>query len=353
MLEGIAKRVTVSGVIEREEVERIVLNFAVQAQKQIPVSFQKSRKRVIVISGPTGAGKTDFSLKLAKEINGEIISADSMQIYRGMDIGTAKATEKEREQVPHHLLDIRDITDGYNVVDFYYEARQCCENIHNRGNVPIITGGSGFYLHSLLYGPPSGPPSLPEVRKVLEKELEEKGPEALYERLMQLDSQYAHSITKHDKQKIIRALEILTLTGKKVSRLSWKGRRKPRNYDFRCWFLYRPKEHLYRRIDHRCDKMVQEGLLEEVQELKKQGILQNPSAAQAIGYRQALDYLQTSQTKEDYEKFVADFKKASRRYAKRQFTWFRQEPMFQWLDLDLHDFEIAVDIVKQDYELGL
>lgn len=342
-----------SGVIEREEVERIVLNFAVQAQKQIPVNFQKSRKRVIVISGPTGSGKTAFSLKLANQINGEIISADSMQIYRGMDIGTAKATIKERESVPHHLLDIRDVTDGYNVVDFYYEARQCCEEIHNRGSVPIITGGSGFYLHSLLYGPPSGPPSLPEVRKVLEKELEEKGSEVLFERLMQLDPQYAHSITKHDKQKIVRALEILTLTGKQVSRLSWKGRRKPRNYDFRCWFLYRPKEHLYRRIDHRCDKMIEEGLLEEVVELQKKGILQNPSAAQAIGYRQALEYLQTNQTKEDYEKFVTDFKKASRRYAKRQFTWFRQEPLFQWLDLDLHDFETAVDIVRQDYEMGL
>jgi len=343
----------VSGVIEKEEVERIVLNFAVQAQKQIPVNFQKARKRVIVISGPTGCGKTAFSLKLAQEIQGEIVSADSMQIYRGMDIGTAKATSKERGLIPHHLLDIRDVHDPYNVVDFYYEARQCCEEILSRGNIPIVTGGSGFYLHSLLYGPPSGPPSLPELRKALEAEFEEKGSDALYERLMQLDSQYAHSITKHDKQKIIRALEILTLTGKKVSGLSWKGRRKPRNYDFRCWFLYRPKEHLYRRIDHRCEKMVEEGLIEEVARLKQEGILQNSSASQAIGYRQALDYLESTKTKDDFDKFLDTFKKFSRRYAKRQFTWFRREPLFQWLDLDLHDLEVAVDMVRQDYEYGL
>ncbi|CCB86292.1 MULTISPECIES: tRNA (adenosine(37)-N6)-dimethylallyltransferase MiaA [Parachlamydia] len=347
------KGLVVSGVIEREEVERIVLNFAVEAQKQIPVNLQRPRKRVIVISGPTGCGKTAFSLKLAQEIGGEIISADSMQIYRGMDIGTAKATQKEREAIPHHLLDIRDVSEAYNVVDFYYEARQCCEEIHSRGNVPIITGGSGFYLHSLLYGPPSGPPSLPELRKALEAELEQKGSEFLYEKLKQLDSQYAHSITKHDKQKIIRALEILTLTGKKVSRLSWKGRRKPRNYDFRCWFLYRPKEHLYRRIDHRCEKMVEAGLLEEVEKLEKEGLLQNPSAAQAIGYRQALEYFKTPKTKEDFQKFMDDFKKSSRRYAKRQFTWFRQEPLFQWLDLDLHDLEVAVEMVRRDYEIGL
>ena len=219
-----------------------------------------------------------------------------MQVYRGMDIGTAKPTLEERALVPHHLIDIREVTDNFNVVDFYYEARHSCQIVTERDNVPIFAGGSGFYIHSLLFGPPSGPPSVPELRKGLEEEIEKYGSEILYERLRQLDPHYAATITKNDKQKIVRALEIITLTGKKVSKLSWKSRHRPQNYDFHCWFLYRPKEHLYRRIEKRCEKMLQDGFLEEVKALVNLGIKTNPSASQAIGYRQALDYLETSQT---------------------------------------------------------
>jgi tRNA dimethylallyltransferase len=336
--------------LETEEVKRIILNFALEVQKQIPSSFQKKRKRVIVISGPTCCGKSKLAMELAQAMDGEIISADSMQVYRGMDIGTAKATLEERLLVPHHLIDIRDVHESFNVVDFYYEARQACQQILDRGNVPIVAGGSGFYLHALLYGPPSGPPSVPEVRKALEKEMEQLGSEALYARLAELDPQYARSITKNDKQKIVRALEIITLTNKKVSKLSWKGRRKPQNYDFRCWFLHRPKDKLYERIDKRCEKMLKDGFLEEVKRLEQQGLRQNSSASQAIGYRQALDFLQTSQSPEEYEQFVKNFKQATRHYAKRQFTWFRKEPLFHWLDVDLHDHEMIFDIIKKDYE---
>lgn len=337
--------------VETEEVKRIVLNFALEVQKQIPSSFQKKRKRVIVISGPTCCGKSKLAMELAQAMDGEIISADSMQVYRGMDIGTAKATLEERLLVPHHLIDIRDIQESFNVVDFYYEARQACQQILDRGNVPIIAGGSGFYLHALLYGPPSGPPSVPEVRKALEQEIEQLGSEVLYARLVELDPQYAKSITKNDKQKIVRALEIMTLTHKKVSKLSWKGRRKPQNYDFRCWFLHRPKDKLYERIDKRCEKMLKDGFIEEVKRLEQQGLRQNSSASQAIGYRQALDFLQTSQSVAEYEQFVKNFKQATRHYAKRQFTWFRKEPFFHWLDVDLHDHEMIFDIIKKDYEI--
>jgi tRNA dimethylallyltransferase len=205
----------------------------------------------------------------------------------------------------------------------------------------------------LLYGPPSGPPSVPEVRKKLEEEYETLGPDALYERLNQLDAPYAATITRNDKQKIVRALEIIQLTGKKVSKLSWKGRRKPQNFDFHCWFIHRPKESLYRRIERRCDRMIEEGLIEEVQNLEKLGIRENSSASQAIGYRQALDYLQTPQTREDFNRFVHDFKQASRNYAKRQLTWFRKEPMFTWLDMEMHDPEVVMDIIKQEYERSI
>lgn len=336
--------------VEKEEIERIFLGFALEAKKQLTSNLQKPKKRVIVLAGPTACGKSAFAMSLAEMFCGQIISADSMQVYRGMDIGTAKASQEERLRVPHHLIDIRDITDSFNVVDFYYEARHCCQMILGQENVPIIVGGSGFYLHSLLYGPPSGPPSVPELRKALEEEAERLGSEALYERLKHLDPQYASTITSHDKQKIVRALEIVALTGKKVSKLSWKGRRKPQNYDFRCWFLCRPREILYQRIDERCDKMIAEGFLEEVAILDKKGLRTNSSAAQAIGYRQALDFLDSKQTKDDYNRFVESFKQASRNYAKRQFTWFRREPLFRWLDLELHDSEVAQEMIRQDYE---
>lgn len=337
--------------LETEEVKRIILNFALEVQRQIPSNLQKKKKRVIVLAGPTCCGKSDLAIELAKAMDGEIISADSMQVYRGMDIGTAKVSENDRLLIPHHLIDIRDIHENFNVVDFYYEARHMCQEILDRGNVPIVAGGSGFYLHALLYGPPSGPPSVPELRKSLEEEIERLGSDVLYERLMELDPQYARSITKNDKQKIVRALEIMTLTHKKVSKLSWKGRRKPQNYDFRCWFIHRPKEKLYERIDKRCDQMLDEGFLDEVRRLDEQGIRQNTSASQAIGYRQALDFLKTNCTPADYEAFVKEFKQATRHYAKRQFTWFRKEPLFHWLDVDMHDPEVVFDMIKKDYEL--
>lgn len=337
-------------IVEKEEIEKLFLGFAVEVQKQLPDALPKQKKRVIILAGPTGCGKSHFALDLARAIDGEIVSADSMQVYKGMDIGTAKPTALERELVPHHMIDIRHVTEQFNVVDFYYEARQAFQQIHSREKVPIVVGGAGFYIHSLLYGPPAGPPSVPEVRKALEEEYEKLGPEALYERLQQLDSQYANGITKNDKQKIIRALEIIALTGKMVSKLSWKGRRKPQNYDFRCWFLFRPREHLYRRIEKRCDKMIDEGFLDEVQYMIKEGILTNSSASQAIGYRQAIDYLSTPQTRDDYIRFLTNFKQASRNYAKRQHTWFAKEPMFNWIDMDLHDAEVIMDLIAKDYD---
>lgn len=339
--------------VKQEEIDRIFAGFTLEAQKQISDQLDKRKKRVIILSGPTACGKSELSTLLAETINGEVVSADSIQVYRNMDIGTAKVTKEQCRDVPHHLIDIRDVHEPFNVVDFYFEARNCCRQILDREAIPIITGGSGFYIHSLIYGPPSGPPSVPEVRDRLEKEMEHLGPDHLYKKLRQLDLVYANSITKRDKQKIIRGLEIIALTGKRVSELSWKARYKPQNFDFRCWFLYRPKEKLYERVEKRCDEMLEAGFLDEVRELEKQGLRENSSAAQAIGYRQALDFLDTKQTKEDYDTFVQTFKKASRKYVKRQFTWFRREPMFRWLDLDMHDPEVAVEMIRQDYEAGL
>lgn len=342
---------TSNSAIETEEIKRIILHFALEAQKQIPSNLEKKKKRVIVIAGPTGCGKSALGLELAGIMGGEIISADSMQVYKGMDIGTAKATKEERLLIPHHLIDIRTLEESFNVVDFYFEAKRACQEILDRENVPIVVGGSGFYLHALLYGPPSGPPSVPEVRNALDEEMERLGSDKMYERLSQLDPQYAKTITRKDKQKIIRGLEIIALTNKKVSKLTWKGRRKLPSYDFRCWFLYRPKDKLYERIDQRCERMLAEGLLDEVIRLEKEGLRQNPSASQAIGYRQALDFLLTPQSSTDYENFVKAFKQATRHYVKKQLTWFRnKEPLFHWLDVETHDPELILDMIMKDYE---
>ena len=331
--------------------DRIVANFGVAAQKQLPQHFSKKGK-VVVVAGPTCAGKSRLAIELAMRLKGEVVSADSMQVYRGMDIGTAKVSREECANIPHHLLDIRGIRDDFNVVDFYYEARRVCQEILGRGAVPIVTGGSGFYLHALLYGPPSGPPSVPELRQQIEKEVEDKGADVLYQRLVTLDPVYAKTITRNDKQKIVRAIEIITLTNKKVSDHTWKGVRKPLQYDFRCWFVHYPRPLLYQKIEERCDQMLTAGFLDEVLRLEKEGIRHNSSAAQAIGYRQALDFLATEKRPDDYLAFVQAFKQATKNYAKRQLTWFKKEPLFRWLDLQEYSREAVFQCITEDLAGG-
>lgn len=319
-------------------------------KKKIP--FEGKKKKIIVIAGPTAVGKTALSLSLAADIGGEIVSADSMQIYQGMDIGTAKVKAEDRVRIAHHLIDLCCIDYPFNVAEFYEHAQEAFRSILIRDNVPIVVGGSGFYIHALLYGPPAGPPSKPEVRLQLEKQMEELGPEVLYERLQLFDPAYAATITEFDRHKIVRALEIMALSEKRVSDFPKPNRLQEQEYDFRCWFLYYPRERLYQRIDQRCEEMVRAGLIEEVKALKKAGLKGNPSASQAIGYRQALKFLDSPQSQEDLDEFVHEFKKASRHFAKRQFTWFRKEPLFRWLDLDTYPVDRLKELILQDFEQG-
>lgn len=308
-------------------------------------------KKAIIISGPTATGKTDLSIVLAKALGGEIISADSMQVYQHMDIGTAKATQKQREEIPHHLIDIKKLQDSFNVVQFYEAALEALENIFARDRVPIIVGGTGFYIHTLLYGPPLGPPANQHVRKKLEDDMEKYGPEPLFRKLSEFDPSYAAKITQNDRHKIIRALEIITLTNKRVSDFfrSSESQYHPQ-YNFRCWFTYYPKEILYPRIESRCDQMIEAGFLDEVKALQKEGLEKNLSASQAIGYRQALEYFKTPMSQTDFDEFVWAFKRASKRYAKRQFTWFRKEPIFRWLNLEACDKTKAAELILHDFE---
>lgn len=319
------------------------------ARKKLPTDPKTNR--VIVIAGPTATGKTRLSIELARILGGEIISADSVQVYRGMDIGTAKATPEERMEIPHHLIDECDLSESFNVVQFYERATERIREIHARGHVPIVVGGTGFYLHALLYGPPKGPPASQEVRAKLEEDLEKFGAEALYEKVCSLDPEYGETINHRDRHKIIRALEIMTLTGKRVSDFPKNiVPNQAKEFDFRCFFIYFPKEILFSRIEMRCDEMMAHGFIEEVEELLEMGLEENLSASQAIGYRQCIEFVNSPRSDEDWEHFVWEFKKASRRYAKRQFTWFRREPLFRWVDLDVYGYQRALEMILQDYE---
>lgn len=330
-----------------DELQQIINPFAAtKKSKKIP-NYKK--KKIIILSGPTGVGKTAISLMIARAIGGEIVSADSMQVYRGMDIGTAKVKPKERGNIRHHLIDSRDLDETFNVVDFFHEAQQAFREIFTRDHVPIVVGGTGFYIHSLIYGPPMGPSSVEQVRIKIEKELNEKGAYELYEKLRLLDPDYAETITCRDRRKITRALEIIALTNQKVSTFR-RVLQPSQEFDFRCWFLYMPKQTLYPRLDARCEQMIEEGLIEEVRQLEKWGLRDNISASQAIGYRQCLAFLETVQTAADWQNFVQEFKKTTRRYAKRQFTWFRKEPFFRWLNVQNKNMDYIVEMIIQDYE---
>ena len=333
----------------RESREKNVFSHMYWSLKE-KVEVRAKRKKIIVLAGPTGVGKTDLSISIAKILDGEIISADSMQVYRGMDIGTAKVSKDIQKEVVHHMIDVCDIDKNFNVVEFYNQAHMICSDILLRDKIPIVVGGSGFYMHAFLYGPPEGPPSMIEIREKLSKQMDLLGPEALYEKLKELDPNYAKSLTPNDKHKIVRALEIITITKKPVSSFPKPKQIPSDTYDYRCWFMHMPKELLYPIVDMRCMEMIERGFIDEVEDLMKKGLEENYSASQAIGYRQCIEYLKSNKQEADRIKFINNFKQATRHYIKRQFTWFKKEPFFRWLDLSQISRERALEYILQDYE---
>ncbi len=330
-------------------IERVLQEFAMSVQEKLERNLIGKRIRVIVIAGPTGVGKTDLSLDLARLLPGQIVSADSMQVYRGMDIGTAKVSKEIRDEIPHHLIDVCDIWEPFNVRNFFDEAVDAIVEIARGNYAPIVVGGTGFYLHTLMYGPPHGPPSDAALRQMIEQEEEKFGCEFLYQKLSTFDPEYAQTITARDRHKIVRALEIIEISGQRVSEFTWKDRPKLPGFDFRNWFLYKPREILYPILHDRCDKMIHEGLLNEVLELDKIGIRSNSSASASVGYRQTLEFLDTAKTCEDFEEYLNKFKIASRHLAKRQFTWFKKEPDFAWIDLSQAPKEDIVKMIADDF----
>lgn len=283
--------------------------------------------KVIAIVGPTAVGKTSLSIELAKQFNGEIISGDSMQVYRGLDIGTAKVTAEEMEGIPHHLIDVRDVDESYSAADFQKAARKAIQEISDRGKLPIIVGGTGLYIQSLLWDYKLGNEGELEddfLRAKYEAFAEENGNLALWEKLQLTDPLAAEKIHYNNRKKMIRALEVFELTGHSIL----EPKEQPKElYDSFLIGLNTDRSILYQRINQRVDLMVEQGLLEEAKNLAKNPTVQ---AAQGIGYKEFFPYLSGGSS---LEAALEEVKLHSRRYAKRQLTWFRNRMSVHWYDL--------------------
>lgn len=286
--------------------------------------------QVLVLCGPTATGKTALSLALAEALGGEIVSADSMQIYRGMDIGTAKATPAERARAPHHMLDVADPREKYSVARYVEEASRCCDEILARGRLPIITGGTGLYIDSLLAGREfGGEADDGALRERLNAEYERLGGEAMLARLREVDPERAAKLHPGDRRRIVRALEVYEATGLTITEHDARTRALPPRYEAaRIALSYADREALYARIDRRVDEMAAQGLFEEVADLLASGLSPESTAMQAIGYKEAALALRGDISREEA---LALIKQASRRYAKRQLTWFRRTPGVRWI----------------------
>ena len=291
---------------------------------------QQEKKPLIILTGPTAAGKTSLSIELAKSIGGEIISADSMQVYKKMDIGTAKIRPEEMQGVPHYLIDELDPSEEFNVVAFVEKSKEAMKKIYAAGHIPIIVGGTGFYIQALLYDIDfSQHEDKESYRKELEQLAKEKGKEYLYEILKKKDPEYATITHCNNVKKVIRALEYYKETGKKLSEHNEEQRQKESPYNFAYFVLYHDREELYDRINRRVDLMMEEGLLFEVESLIKEGYTKNLVSMQGLGYKEFFDYFDGRMTLEDT---VDKIKKDTRHFAKRQLTWFRREKEVIWLN---------------------
>lgn len=287
---------------------------------------QSPKERVLVILGPTATGKSHCAIEIAKKFHGEIISGDSMLVYRDMNIGTAKPTAAELAAVPHHLVNILPPEASFSVVDFKEQAQRLITEINQRGHLPIIAGGTGLYIKALLEDYAFNSVSEDnELRQRLTREAQEQGPEALHKRLAELDSEAAERIHPHNVRRVVRALEA-ALNGEQVNQ--YGASESP--YDALVVGLEMERGALYERINRRVDIMLEQGLEQEVRELLSRGLSPHCQSMQSIGYRQMVWYLQGTM---DYEQAVEKLKQATRNFAKRQITWYKKMPYIQWLKL--------------------
>lgn len=288
------------------------------------------KKPMIILTGPTAVGKTSLSIQLARALGGEIISADSMQIYKKMNIGTAKIMPEEMDGIPHYLVDQLDPSEEFNVVVFQQMAKAALEEIYAKGKIPIIVGGTGFYIQALLYDIDfSVHDDAERYREELQKTAEEKGAEYLHALLENVDPAYASLVHANNVKKVIRALEYYHETGEKLSEHNKEQRDKESPYDFYYYVLTHDRNVLYDRINARVDLMMEMGLEEEVRHLIEEGYRREMVSMQGIGYKEFFDYFEGDRSLEETVELI---KKDTRHFAKRQLTWFRREKDVRWLD---------------------
>lgn len=309
------------------------------------------KKPLIILTGPTAVGKTKASIGLAKALNGEIISADSMQVYKHMDIGSAKIHPKEMDGIKHYLIDELEPDEEFHVVRFQQMAKAAMEEIYAKGKVPIVVGGTGFYIQALLYDIDfTENEEDTTYRTELEQIAKEKGSEKLHEMLRKVDPESADAIHANNVKRVIRALEFYKLTGQKISEHNEKERAKESPYEFCYFVLNDDRKLLYDRIDIRIDKMLEEGLLEEVASLRNRGYTKDMVSMQGLGYKEILDYLNGECS---LDEAIYILKRDTRHFAKRQLTWFRRERDVIWVDKNNYDhdeekiLEVMLSYVKE------
>ena len=295
------------------------------------------KKPLVVLTGPTAVGKTKASIGLAKAIGGEIISADSMQVYEYMDIGSAKIRPEEMQGVPHYLIDNLKPWDEFHVVRFQQMAKNAMEQIYVNGHIPIVVGGTGFYIQALLYDIDfTGTVQDDTYRTELENLAKEKGAEYLHNMLWKVDPKSAEDVHANNVKRVIRALEYYRQTGQKISEHNEEERRKESPYEFAYFVLNAPREKLYARIDRRVDQMIEEGLVDEVKHLKELGCTKEMVSMQGLGYKEILAYLDGEC---DLGTAVYTIKRDTRHFAKRQLTWFRRERQVTWIQKEAYDYD--------------
>ena len=295
------------------------------------------KRPLVILTGPTAVGKTALSIALAKAIGGEIISADSMQVYRHMDIGSAKIMPEEMEGVPHHLIDVLEPAEEFNVVVFQKLAKQAAEDIYSRGHIPIVVGGTGFYIQALVYDIDfTENDEDTALRQALEEQARREGADVLYERLRAVDPESCESIHAHNIKRVIRAIEFYEKTGKKISDHNREQRQNDSPYHFAYFVLTDSRDRIYQRIDERVDLMMAHGLMEEVRALRDRGCRRDMVSMQGLGYKELLACLEGEIS---LEEAVYLIKRDTRHFAKRQLTWFRREKEVIWVDKTVYDHD--------------
>ncbi len=299
--------------------------------------METTKRPLVILTGPTAVGKTALSIALAKAIGGEIISADSMQVYRHMDIGSAKITPEEMEGIPHYLIDVLEPDQEFNVVVFQELAKQAAAEIYSRGHIPIVAGGTGFYIQALVYDIDfTENDEDTAFRRTLEEQAKREGAEALYERLRAVDPESCESIHAHNIKRVIRAIEFYEKTGKKISEHNREQRQNDSPYNFAYFVLNDDREQIYERINGRVDLMMAQGLVEEVRALRESGCRKEMVSMQGIGYKELLSYLEGETSMEEAVYLI---KRDTRHFAKRQLTWFRREKEVIWVDKTVFDHD--------------